>query len=119
MTDLWAAAEGGLDGLPTVGQFGLLITLLSGAGIVIKMLFNMAIKSKDAQIAAAEERVKAAEATATERIRVAEERASRYEQKLEEQQQRMQTEVLRVLGEATSTTRRALEITRGNSHDDR
>lgn len=112
----WLAAENGLDGLPTAGQFGLLITLLTGSGIVIKVLFSQAMKSKDAEIAAAYERAKAADLRAESQIKEANERAARFEQKLDHQQEVMQTEVLTALKEATNTTRRALEITRG-SHD--
>lgn len=118
MSGLLLAAENGLDGLPTAGQFGLLITMLGGAGVIIKMLFNMTIKSKDAEITAAKDHAKSEVAAALERVKVAEERASKYEKRLEDQQERIQSEILRVLSEATNQTRRALEITRG-SHDDR
>lgn len=116
---VWLAAESGaLEQLSPLTQAGVLVGLLFMCLVALRAVFNLAMKAKDEQISNLKDQVKVAEASATDRVKAAEERASRYETKLEEQQQRMQTEVLRVLGEATSTTRRALEITRG-SHDDR
>jgi len=105
---VWMSAEGGaLEQLSPLTQAGVLIGLLAVCLWALKAVFNLAMKAKDEQITGLKDQVKAAT-----------ERADKYESKLLEQQQRVQTEVLGILGEASNTTRRALEITRG-SHDDR
>lgn len=105
---VWMAADGGaLEQLSPLTQAGVLIGLLAVCLWALKAVFNLAMKAKDEQITGLKEQVKTAS-----------ERADRYEAKLLEQQQRVQTEVLGILGEASSMTRRALETTRG-SHDDR
>lgn len=129
LRELLAQPTGALEQLSPLTQAGVLIGLLMVFGFAIKSLFGQMIKSKDAEITAAreqvksaeeraQERVKSVEDTALERIKSAEERAARYEQKLDHQQEVMQHEVLSALKDASSTTRRALEITqRGSGHD--
>jgi Na+-translocating ferredoxin:NAD+ oxidoreductase RnfG subunit len=97
-------AAGALEQLSPLTQAGVLVGLLAVFGVVIRMLFNQMIKSKDTEIA-----------KAYERVAVAELLRDRYETKLDKQYEIMQTQVLAALKEASATTLRALEIIqRGN-----
>lgn len=125
---LWLAEEqvkGVLEAFPPLAQLGVLGFLLAVAGITIRGLFKVMIKSKDDEIVAANKRADAAEDrgktaldAAESRVKTAEDRAERYAKKLEDQQERIEREVLNVLRDASTTTRRALETTRGG-HDSR
>lgn len=117
MTGLSQAANQ-VEALGIWQQFGVAAPILLLFTTAIGYLFRLMLKSKDAEIAAAAERLKAAEDQAEERVKAADERASRFETKLDHLQDRIQGEILTVLKDASNTTRHALEITRGG-HDSR
>lgn len=100
---LRASEDGPLESLSALQQVGVLGTMLGVFSGVIVVLFKAMVKSKDAEIAAANKRADTAEAA-----------RDRFEQKLDRIAERTQSEVLSTLRDASLTARQALEIKRGS-----